>query len=125
MKAVLITGSTQGIGLGIARHYGARGFHVCLNYVRNEAIATKALRMFEEQGVSVSLNAVAPGAIRTGIWEKAGQSEEMWADFENRSPVGRVATPTDVAEAVWFLAEDPRRFINGTTINVDGGSQWV
>lgn len=247
MKAILITGSSQGIGLGIGQYYAARGFHVCINYLKNDDKARQALAGLQESEGSASLhrcdvrdekavtqmyadiaalghtletvvvnaadevpkpideatldewhrvlltkldgafltikyaipllqksenpaiivitssegwrpngeyigyqvgtaglisimagnsrylckkygirvNAVAPGPIHSGIWEKAGQTDQMWKDFANRSPVGRVATGADVAAAVWYLAEDPNKLLNGTTVNVDGGSQWT
>ena len=73
----------------------------------------------------IRVNSVAPGPVRTDLWRKAGETEELWKSLNERSPVGRVATVEDVAEAVWFLAQDPRKFLNGTTINVAGGTQWL
>lgn len=69
-------------------------------------------------------NAVSPGPVHSNLWKKAGESDEMWDSFNQNNPVGRVATTDDVAAAVWYLSQDPNKFINGTTINVDGGSQW-
>jgi len=67
----------------------------------------------------VRVNCVAPGAIeveRTRL-ERADYAKEM-ADL---TPLGRVGTPEDVADAVVFLASDQARFITGQTIGVDGG----
>jgi glucose 1-dehydrogenase len=72
----------------------------------------------------IRVNSVSPGPVRSGLWDKAGQSEKMWQDFALANPTGRVATSEDVGRAVWTLAQDPLKFLNGTTIHVDGGSQW-
>lgn len=46
------------------------------------------------------------------------------ADIENRVPMGRFATPDDIAQAIAFLADDRQSaFVNGHTLSVDGG--WV
>lgn len=72
----------------------------------------------------IRVNCVSPGPVRTGLWKKAGEAPNMWEDYAARNPLGRVATVEDVAAAVWTLSEDPRKFLNGTMINVDGGTQW-
>jgi NAD(P)-dependent dehydrogenase (short-subunit alcohol dehydrogenase family) len=248
VKAILVTGSSQGIGFGIAKYYAVRNFHVCMNYHKNQEKADKAIATLKELGATPSLhrcdvkdeldvrrmyeeivasshqletvvvnatdeipkpideatfeewhqvlltkldgafltikhaipllrdaenpaiivitssegwrpdgeylayqvgtaglisimiansrylckkygirvNAVAPGPVHSGLWAKAGgESDRMWQEFAERTPVGRVATTDDIAAAVWHLAEDPMKFLNGTTVNVDGGKQWV
>lgn len=248
MKAILITGSSQGIGFGIAKYYAARDFHVCLNYNKDTSKANEAVASLRKLGATPSLyrcdvkdehdvrrmydqiagsghqletvvvnatdeipkaideatlqewhqvlltkldgaflaikyaipllrnadnpaiilitssegwrpdgeylayqvgtaglisimvgnsrylckkygirvNAVAPGPVHSGLWAKAGgETEQMWREFEEKTPVGRVATTNDIGAAVWYLAEDPMKFLNGTTVNVDGGKQWV
>jgi NAD(P)-dependent dehydrogenase (short-subunit alcohol dehydrogenase family) len=247
VKAILITGSSQGIGLGIAKYYATREFHICVNYHENEKRADDAIAELRDLGATPTLhradvtvepavkemydeidasghqletvvvnatheipkpidevtfeewhrvlltkldgaflaikyaipllakadnpaivvitssegwrpdgeylayqvgtaglisimignsrylcnkyrirvNAVAPGPVHSGLWEKAGESDEMWQEFAQKTPTGRVATTDDVAAAVWYLAEDPQKFLNGTTVNVDGGKQWI
>jgi 3-oxoacyl-[acyl-carrier protein] reductase len=39
------------------------------------------------------------------------------------SPVGRIASPDDVVDVIGFLLSDAARYITGTTIPVDGGTQ--
>jgi NAD(P)-dependent dehydrogenase (short-subunit alcohol dehydrogenase family) len=44
------------------------------------------------------------------------------ADITNRVPMGRFATPNDIAQAILFLAEPDRSgFINGQALPIDGG----
>ena len=69
----------------------------------------------------IRCNAIAPWPIKTPLWEKAWQSDEMWEGFNKSTPIGRVGTVKDVADAVWYVSRDPNKFINWTTIQIDGG----
>jgi len=65
-------------------------------------------------------------AIKAGkhiyIEKPAGVSvEEAHAGFEGPIPMGRYATPEDVAETVVFLSSDASSYITGAAIAVDGG----
>jgi NAD(P)-dependent dehydrogenase (short-subunit alcohol dehydrogenase family) len=71
----------------------------------------------------VRTNAVCPGWVKTAMDDKDQASGYYTdADITSRVPMGRFASPADVASAVAFLA-DPRQsgFINGATLAVDGG----
>ena len=66
----------------------------------------------------IRVNAVAPGTIRTRVWE----GQEGGADRMQRLyPLGRVGEPEDVAGAVAFLASSDAAWITGHTLPVDGG----
>ena len=67
----------------------------------------------------ITVNCVAPGAIETERTKtEAADFAGTWA---NLTPLGRVGTPADVANAVVFLAGESSAFITGQTIWVDGG----
>jgi NAD(P)-dependent dehydrogenase (short-subunit alcohol dehydrogenase family) len=67
----------------------------------------------------ITVNCVAPGAIETERTKtEASDFAGTWA---NLTPLGRVGTPADVANAVVFLAGKSSAFITGQTIWVDGG----
>lgn len=74
-------------------------------------------------GRGVRVNAVCPGWVKTEMdaEDQAGGGYTD-TDIEGRVPMGRFASPEDVARAVAFLA-DPQEsgFINGHTLSVDGG----
>jgi NAD(P)-dependent dehydrogenase (short-subunit alcohol dehydrogenase family) len=69
----------------------------------------------------VRVNAVAPGSVLTPRVE-ALMSEERRAESAAAIPLGRLATPDDIAHAVAFLASDLASYITGQTIVVDGGA---
>ena len=79
---------------------------------------TKALaREVASRGVTV--NAVAPGLIKTALTEKMPQEAMDW--LLNLVPVGRAGEVSDVAYVVGFLVADEAAYITGQVISVDGG----
>ncbi|HEY3988254.1 MAG TPA: SDR family oxidoreductase [Acidobacteriaceae bacterium] len=74
-------------------------------------------------GRGVRSNAVCPGWVKTEM-DAADQARGTYsdADIEGRNPMGRFATPDDVARAIAFLADPAQSgFINGQSLAVDGG----
>ena len=74
-------------------------------------------------GRGVRVNAVCPGWVKTemDVEDQAGGGYTD-RDIVGRVPMGRFATPDDVARAVAFLADpEESAFVNGHTLSVDGG----
>src|SRR5271163_3685844 len=74
-------------------------------------------------GRGVRCNAVCPGWVKTemDIADQAGGGYND-ADIEGVNPMGRFASPEDIAQAILFLAEPERSgFVNGQALAVDGG----
>jgi len=67
------------------------------------------------------VNAIAPGFIKTDM--TAGIPENVIEMLSENIPLGRWGEPKEVAQLYCFLASDLSSYINGETINVDGGAQ--
>jgi 3-oxoacyl-[acyl-carrier protein] reductase len=68
----------------------------------------------------INVNAVAPGLIRTEMGMNYINTKDMQY-FENRTILGRVGEPEEVANFVLFLASDESSFITGQVYTIDGG----
>lgn len=67
----------------------------------------------------ITVNAVAPGFISTGMVSAMPDSVKKL--MLEKTPLGRLGTPEDIANAYLFLASSEADFINGATLSVDGG----
>jgi len=67
----------------------------------------------------ILVNAVAPGLIETDM--TGAMPEEARSRMLERSLLGRMGRPEDVAEAVLYLASDSSRFVTGQVLGVNGG----
>jgi NAD(P)-dependent dehydrogenase (short-subunit alcohol dehydrogenase family) len=82
---------------------------------------TRALaRELAPHGVTV--NAVAPGAIRTRAHDQL--TAAVIERIISTTPAGFIAEPEDVAGVVAFLASDDARYVTGQTLLIDGG-RWM
>jgi len=74
--------------------------------------------------LGVTINNIAPGAIRTPINTSLLKNRAKLDALEANIPLGHVGTPDDVAGAAIFLSSDDAAYITGTTLFVDGGLLW-
>src|SRR5437773_5429870 len=73
-------------------------------------------------GFGVRCNAIAPGTIRTPIWqERVDRDPVVFQRLVKWYPLGRVGEPDDIANAAMFLASAEAAWITGTVLRVDGG----
>jgi NAD(P)-dependent dehydrogenase (short-subunit alcohol dehydrogenase family) len=75
------------------------------------------------RGSGSIVNAVAPGPTRTqkGIDTMADAIDQLGSS----TPLGRAASPSEIAEAIVFLASERASYVTGTTLAVDGGRTAV
>ncbi|MFD1504633.1 SDR family oxidoreductase [Georgenia yuyongxinii] len=74
----------------------------------------------EYVGNGVRVNAIAPGVIRTPIFDNS--SPEEMAAFEALQPGGRLGEPEEMATVVCFLLSDEASYVNGAILNADMGA---
>lgn len=111
--AIINLSSASGLGgdWGMSSYNAAKG--AVTNYTRALALE------FGARGVRV--NAVAPSFTATEATADLEKNEAILAAFRDRMPIGRAATPDEVAGVIAFLASDDARFINGAILPIDGG----
>jgi 3-oxoacyl-[acyl-carrier protein] reductase len=81
---------------------------------------TRALSL-EEGRYGITVNAVAPGFVATEAVRSLGHFEKIKEKAINATPLRRVGSPEDIADAVAFLASERASFISGETLHVTGG----
>ncbi len=96
------------------------------NFGQTNYVATKAgvigmtkvwARELGRKGITV--NAVAPGFIGTEMIQ--AMPEKVIQMMNDKTPLGRIGTPEEVAKAYLFLASDDASYVNGAVLSVDGG----
>ena len=79
-----------------------------------------AAREFASRGIRV--NAIAPGSIETPLFSNVVNSTPTSrADYETRTPMGRIARAEEVAAAATWLCSDAASYVTGAVLPVDGG----
>ena len=74
---------------------------------------------FALKGGNVRVNAVAPGYTMTNMMKTV--PAELLERFKERTMLGRLAEPVEIANAVLFLASDLSNYVTGEVLNVNGG----
>lgn len=96
------------------------------NFGQTNYVATKSgiigmtkvwARELGRKGINV--NAVAPGFIATEMVSTV--PEKVLDMLKERTPLGKLGEPEDIANAYLFLASDEAKYINGAVLSVDGG----
>lgn len=101
-------------------HEGARGASIYAASKHAVEGLTKSAAL-EAAGFGVRVNAVAPGPTETGMLNRFTGTAEVKAKLASGVPLGRVADPQEMAEAIAFLVSDKASFITGQILTVDGG----
>lgn len=93
------------------------------------SISKSLARKYGKDGVLI--NAVLPGLIHTAMWERAATEiaessgstmQDVIKNNGKNVPVGRYGTAEEVANVIAFLCSDAASYVNGVSIEVDGGS---
>lgn len=104
---------------------GARGFpgdpsyctskHALIGFTKSAALT------YAKQGIRV--NAIGPGVVYTAMTKFITDDEGASAGMLAVTPMGRFATPEEMAKPIAFLLSDGASYITGTYYNIDGG--WL
>lgn len=105
----------------VASIWGQVGGSCEVHYSASKAAVigmTKALA--KELGLSgIRVNCVSPGVIDTDM--NRMHEPEVLAELAGQTPLGRIGTPQETAEAIYWLASEQSRFITGQVLGVNGG----
>ncbi len=74
---------------------------------------------FTRKGAAIRTNVIAPGYIQTEMMETV--PEKVLQPIRQKTPLQRLGTPQEIANAVLFLASDESSFVNGHVLEVTGG----
>lgn len=69
----------------------------------------------------IRVNYLCPGYVETALTERVLRNPAIRSALLQQTPMGRFATPDDIAKAALFLASDDSAYITGSGLTVDGG----
>lgn len=130
VRRMLADGS-RGAVVNIASGAGRRGQPGSAVYALSKAavisITQSAALEFVKRGIRV--NALAPGAVLTPMWEEVrgsfgkilGGGADPDKAMVDSNPAGRISVPADYVGAAIYLASDESDYVVGQTLNIDGG----
>lgn len=108
---ILMTASTN----GVVGHPWYAGYNAS-----KAGVLLLARSMALELAPKIRVNAICPGYVATPMQE-AEYTPEMLAATNRKIPLGRHATPEEIAALYAFLASDESRYLTGAGIAIDGG----
>ncbi|UYO51840.1 SDR family NAD(P)-dependent oxidoreductase [Rhodopseudomonas palustris] len=111
--AIVNTASASGLAgdFGFAAYNAAKAG--VINFTRTAAI--------DHARDGIRVNAVCPGPVDTPILAGVQGIPGLRADWEDRVPIGRFASPAEIAQVIAFLASDAASYVTGVSVPVDGG----
>jgi NAD(P)-dependent dehydrogenase (short-subunit alcohol dehydrogenase family) len=111
-------GSIINLTSGAAYRGSPRGVHYCAS--KGGVLSMTRQMALELAPHRIRVNAIAPGLTDTAQ-PRYGSSEEELMAMGSALPLGRLATPEDIAGAAVFLASDAAGFVTGHCLHVNGG----
>jgi NAD(P)-dependent dehydrogenase (short-subunit alcohol dehydrogenase family) len=126
-KCVPYLAETRGNIVNVSSVAGTRAFPNVLAYCVSKAAIDQLTRCsaLELAAKGIRVNAVNPGVVVTNIHKRGGMEDAAYDEFLEHSkqthPIGRVGSPQEVAELIYYLASDKASWITGATYEIDGG----
>ena len=118
---------TKGSIVNVSSVTGLRSFPGVLAYCVSKAGLDQLTRCaaLELAPKGVRVNAVNPGVVVTEIHKRGGMNNDAYEKFLEHSktthPLGRVGSPSEIAELIFYLASESASWITGATYSIDGG----
>lgn len=111
----------EGVIIAVSSMWGQVGASCEALYSASKgAVDSYVKSLAKELGPSgIRVNAVSPGVIKTKMMDCF--DEDTVKELIDETPVGRLGSPPDIAEAVFYLTSDKASFITGQILGVNGG----
>jgi NAD(P)-dependent dehydrogenase (short-subunit alcohol dehydrogenase family) len=111
--SIVNTSSTAGVAgiAGVALYTASK--HAIVGLTKSAAL--------ELASSNIRVNAVAPGPVRTGLLSRMLDGKVSIEQIAARVPMARVSEPSEIAEAIVWLASEAASYVTGHTLIVDGG----
>ncbi|MRN54709.1 SDR family NAD(P)-dependent oxidoreductase [Paenibacillus monticola] len=117
--SIILTGSTA----------GSRGMPAFSVYSATKAAIRQLIRSWalDLKGSQIRLNVVSPGNILTPAYDDlfGAELDNVLENMKATTPLGRIGTAEEIADAVMFLASNESSYITGTELFVDGGAAQI
>jgi NAD(P)-dependent dehydrogenase (short-subunit alcohol dehydrogenase family) len=119
--------SGRGAIINSASYVALVGFPGLAAYCASKAAIVNLTRAMalDHARENIRVNCICPGSVDTEMihsaWRAYGDWDEAAGVWAAKHPMGRIATPEEIARVVLFLASDDASFITGAAVPVDGG----
>jgi NAD(P)-dependent dehydrogenase (short-subunit alcohol dehydrogenase family) len=119
----LLSASADGAVVNISSVHGHRSYRRLLAYAVSKGGLEMLTRVLADEWAErgIRVNSLAPGYIETEMTEGLRAHDGLTADILGRTPLGRFATPAEIASCAMFLASPIAGYVTGTTLFADGG----
>lgn len=103
---------------------GIMGFPQMAIYIASKhavlGLTKSAALEYAKSGIRI--NAIAPGGVETEMADRVNENTPQWLEtLTSMHPIGRIADPEEIANAVLWLLSEKASFVLGHTLLVDGG----
>ena len=102
---------------------GLRGSPILGPYAISKAADMQLVRNLavEHGGDNIRVNAIAPGLVKTYFAQALWDNPQLLKESNERTPLGRIGVPDEIAGAAVFLASPAGHFMTGQSLVIDGG----